>query len=606
MRELLIILINKVFKYYKYILLMLNMITVILIIISTNYTYKSNADLKSNRQAEAEMHAIKRTNEDIKNDIFPNLKPFNEKMSLQTNYRHFLSNEWVFNFNISQYSSVMYKIQNEVIFRSFVLFDHSLLDLNVYQKEFLRCLILNPNNKYVIVEPEEVFKIKIDKEVKKLWRIKCSISLSRLATTSLTNLKLAIVDYKEFKYHFNHFNNSQSLLTFQQPVLIDRNLAKKKEIVHCLYYVTIQHRETLNRLKNWIELQNSIGFKKIRIYLFKTLKKYENELRNFNKKKNYILEFVNYDIDPTNLCNWIIEKLKKYPTSKLYNFLYNNCMNAYNKHFNLTFTQNLKQNHKDLHVNDCFMRFKYVYEYLTAYDFDELIFPRSKSRNEIYTANKLKCESKIVKQSNDLIQTPSSYRPLNDYSLYDYVNQIIKIYNVKNYSSIYFEPILFFTDHNIFLHNVTNYQIKKNIDMFSYGVNDDFINYQIANKSNHVLLLNKFKFVTPLVKCLNSSYMIKTKFNNIWNNLYGVLNRKQMGKAIIITENTNAMGLHIPHSSVNNAKIRFDVPLSTGYLGHFRNNIDKFFHNQRDQTFSDFTIDYEYYVFLLKLSNSNL
>lgn len=604
MNVLLKIIFNKVTKYYKYLLLLLNIITVLLILTSLKYNYQSPAsDIKKDRQAEAEMDAIKRNNKDIENDILLLSKPAHEKPSLDSNYRYFLSNEWIFNFNISQYSSVVYNLKNQVIFRSFVLFDHKLLELEVYQKEFLRCLILSPNNKYVVVEPEEILKIKIDKEVKKLWRIKCSISLSRLATTSVRYLKLAIVDYKDFKKHLSSFDNAKSLLTFQQPILIDRTLPKKKEIVHCLYYVTIQNRGTFNRLVNWIELQKNIGFKKIRVYLFKTFKRYENELRQLNKKENYILEFINYDIGSNNLCNWIIEKVNKHPNSKLYKFLLNNCMNAYNQHFNLTFTQNLKQNHKDLHVNDCFMRYKYSYEYLTAYDFDELIFPRSTSRNDIYISNKMKCEENINNKSNDLIKTHSSF-PSNTYNLYEYVNRITEMYNAKNYSSIYFEPIIFFTEHNIFLHNVSNYNIKKDIDMFSYGVKDDLINYQIVNKSNHILLLNKFKFVIPLAECLNKTYMINTRFNTIWNNLYGVLNRKQLGKAVIITENTNAMGLHIPHSSVNNAKIRFNVPLDTGYLGHYRNNIDKFFQNRPDQTFYDFTIDYEYYIFLLKLSNS--
>jgi hypothetical protein len=600
MNALLTILFNKLSKYYRYLLLLLNIITVFLIIISLNNNNDNVA--KKDRQTEAEMDVIIRNSKDIENDILLHSKTSNHKPPLESNYRYFLSNEWIFNFNVSQYSSTIYNLKNQVIFRSFVLFDHSLLDLDVYQKEFLRCLILNPNNKYIVVEPEEVLKIRIDKEVKKIWRIKCSIPLSRLATKSLKNLRLAIVDYKEFKNHHSSFENSKSLLTFQQPTLIDRNLPKKKEIVHCLYFVSIQNRETLNRLINWIELQKSIGFKKIRIYLFKILKRYENELRSLNKKENFILEFVNYDINPNQLCLWIIEKVKKYPSSKIYNFLLKNCMNAYNEHFNLTFTQNLKQNHKDLHLNDCFMRFKYAYEYLTAYDFDELIFPRWAPRNEIFTSNNMKCETNMTNASNDLVNTPSSY--LSNYNLYDYVNRIIEMYNVKNYSSIYFEPIIFFTENKIFLHNVSNYEIKKQIDMFSYGVKDDLINYQIVNKSNHVLLLNKFKFVRPLVQCLNKTYMKKSRFNYIWNNLYGVLNRKQLGKAIIITENTNAMGLHIPHSTLNDANLRFDVPLSTGYLGHFRTNIDKFFQDRLDQTFFDFTIDYEYYIFLLKLTES--
>ena len=49
-----------------------------------------------------------------------------------------------------------------------------------------------------------------------------------------------------------------------------------------------------------------------------------------------------------------------------------------------------------INTNDCYMKFRHEYEYVTNYDIDEIIFPRLHSTNSFEIIDKKDCHTIIT------------------------------------------------------------------------------------------------------------------------------------------------------------------------------------------------------------------
>ncbi len=128
-----------------------------------------------------------------------------------------------------------------------------------------------------------------------------------------------------------------------------------------------------SKIQNWLELQRTIGFEKIRFYCFNVSQKYRDLLE---KSSNSFVEIVNYNTSVEYVCEWPQMLLNSDPSSKLYQFLHINCLQAYQRHFFKITRSSVYNSHERLNTNDCLLKFKYEYEYVSNYDIDEIIFPR--------------------------------------------------------------------------------------------------------------------------------------------------------------------------------------------------------------------------------------
>lgn len=86
--------------------------------------------------------------------------------------------------------------------------------------------------------------------------------------------------------------------------------------------------------------------------------------------------------------------------------------------------------------NDCFLTFKYTHEFVTNYDFDEVIFPRK------YTTNDLSFFDAPTSQDTFNCTLVRSNFDTNDYSLYSYVQKLKNKYG-QNVGCFQFEHVLF-------------------------------------------------------------------------------------------------------------------------------------------------------------------
>ena len=104
-------------------------------------------------------------------------------------------------------------------------------------------------------------------------------------------------------------------------------------------------------------------------------------------------------------------------------------MHAFNSHFNMSigYTSNA---HERMNTNDCYMHYRYEYEYVTNYDFDELIFPREFDVKQIplMYSNKTKCSALELTHKN--------------YDIYEYSTRLFKKFNSNKPSCLLFPHVL--------------------------------------------------------------------------------------------------------------------------------------------------------------------
>lgn len=260
-------------------------------------------------------------------------------------------------------------------------------------------------------------------------------------------------------------------------------------------------------------------------------------------------------------------------------------------------------------TNDCLASFKYEYEFVTNYDFDEFILPRRHlpTRDLNYTKN-LTCKSFITDshkiQANNT-NTQAKFEKI--ISLYEFVTDLIKELKSANSSrkiaALHFKHMLMFD-------NIPNEFL---VDLF---------NTSLLNTSRRVLFdYNKMRFyfyIDPpydavprswfnetrqLAECLTNFTQTNTNgLSNKWNRVYGIWLDVRRGKSIYNTDYVDLINQHeVQHLNDPSAEV-IDLPLDKGFVSHFREPIDgQFFLGQIYSFNNYFRADFEYSLFAAQM-----
>ena len=258
---------------------------------------------------------------------------------LLSGYEVHESGQWIFNMNVSQYScqaSVESSTRN-ILLESLVFFDHDEMEADLlppldtddhinntnntdenasYQRLLderrlenvnhrnVKCLVLLNdlysslrlvNASLVRIQLEQQQQQQTDNSTttttsnKSLWKVECR--LEPLGGRRLRRPQaLAVLDMRYYEHHRRVFAAAavdglspfpSSLLTLQQPRWLDRQPRAKRTIAHCLHMLNMrdQNAERVHKLLNWIELQRSVGYQKLKIYLYNVTRAHEHRLR---------------------------------------------------------------------------------------------------------------------------------------------------------------------------------------------------------------------------------------------------------------------------------------------------------------------------------------
>jgi hypothetical protein len=428
--------------------------------------------------------------------------------SLTENYVIFNQNEWIFNFNVTQYSSIISSDrENNLIVESLIFYDH-LEDWN-YRKKYTKCY-LSLNENLIELDSFELMNIplmSIKFFSKAFCRIKCKLNKGNLTNNQIKSVKVAIVDSKYFGYYNDQFNKSKKLLTFQQPLYFNQSIPKKKTVANCVHMVT--KLDTNNRLKkitDWIDMMNSIGYSKIKLYLHNISKSTKDVLIEKQKTfENGFLDLISYSTSFDELCKYSISKLNETPDSKLYQFLYSNCKSSFEKHFRMSDLM-IYNSHERMTSNECLQSFRYEYEFITNYDFDEIIFPR------LYNTDIFNYARLDNLNENKLINSGE----LKKYQIYDYAKKLQNKYG-SQVAFFHHDHVLFLCNFDNFINQVYNFTFNRNISNqeIIYANYGRLVKFSIKDE----LHLNQLKKIIKVVNYLNKTFF-KSKYHSKWNNLY--------------------------------------------------------------------------------------
>jgi hypothetical protein len=509
-------------------------------------------------------------------------QPFTRIHSIDDIHFH-SSNEWIFNFNITQYSSIFSSLKpsNEIITESLVLFDYEDIYNMAYINDNVKCLIHINQNEVFYMKPIKILKIDlmpVNGKPKSLFKIECFFAYDPI---SIKYLHVSIIDSK-------YFALNQHPISFQKAIFYNRNIPKQKAIVNCVHMIRNLNEEKLKTLKEWIQIQKRIGVAKLKLYFFQVN---STILSDLSKLDSNYLELVNYKTSFNQICKRNIEMVKKYPNSTNFIYLYNNCKKSFNIHFKSIFTDvDLFNTHERINTNDCYLKSKYQYEFFSNYDFDELIIPRQLD-NTFTDCGRQKMKSHFN-------------------NIYDYVIKLIDILKESNHEKISFLRFENFVslDYKIveetFLIELKRFKMKLNnvvlgfFDRNGYFIHEELkYHHQDANNSQFNFYvthndLNKIEIYKKIIndKCFNKDKLFK------WRNPYGFLCKYRDGKSIFITDFTEALHQHYSDNIITGSKgIR--VPLKYGRINHIRDRIDDILMNLT-MPFNHFDIDLEYFNFI--------
>ena len=530
--------------------------------------------------------------------IVLNKKKQREEEKLKNEYKIFGQNEWIFNFNVTQRTSII--ILNKKLYRIetlIIVVNSSLIDIS-YIKNNLKCLVLFKNaDNFHLLEPINIINIKT-----KLYKISFELDEKRYFNI----IGISVVDFTYLNRHL--INQNKYLLTFQDPFIISESSTQKtkNEIVNCMHMLRINSNYKINLLLNWIDIQYNFGYRKLIFYVYQVDEYYLNILSNYGIQKyneKYLIEIQDYNINYDVICKWYIKNYNTYP--HLFKDLYLNCLEMYNLHFNFT-TSNILQRkelfgiQERLCTNDCLLKNRYKYELISNLDFDEFIFPRLNSTNNNYD---------LISQYNDVDKcnnVSSSYK----YNIYEYAKRLIKKYedknkqeqNIERISSLHFMNIVFFRNNTQLIENIKT-NMAKNVINFTHYENDDrYVNFWT---NDQLITNNTIKYLTklfPLIDCINRTNSLfqinQTIFDYKWINFIGGKYRNA-GKSIHIGKRVSAISQHYTISSIT-GYFRYDVSIDDGYVNHMRRSYPRLEQkNSIDVNFLRF--DFEYYSYISSL-----
>jgi hypothetical protein len=511
-----------------------------------------------------------------------------ENLNFENEFFQVESTKWLINNRIAQYSARLIVDKDKVIIEALALTDYVNQEA-AFQKQNIKFLV-KYENKLFVMDVQGAFgnttNFIFGKSCRHIWRFNTVI---QNIFQNLDQIFYALTDYGEYLKLLNFVNRTDDLMAyfaFHKPVVYRTDSVKKKAIAHCLHYVRyLNENRGLERMLNWLEIQKNLGMDKIKAYFYRVDKNSYQTIRSAYGTD--FLEIIDFKLHFVYLCQFQLYRLNRDVESSINSYLAKLCKKTFEvyfkkKDFALQTTMEL------FTTNDCFISYKYAYDYVSNYDFDELIFPRKHDRNSLEFLNSVSCEN------HDSFS-------IADYNLYDFMSRLEK--NVssmvkKPLGGIFFSHVIFFKDNNQdFFHQLANISNSDQNAIVSYKYNNLVKNFKVNPKESEKLI-EKLLDTKEVVDCLDQKYALKTRLDSNWNRAYGMVSNKY-GKTIFNTNNTIFINQHRDFLLEPNATF-YELPLKFAFHSHYRENLKGHF-TKRVIPLSYFILDLEAYLYLSNL-----
>jgi hypothetical protein len=514
--------------------------------------------------------------------------------------------KWMLNNRIYQYAAHLL-VKNDKIFQidSIIVTREDFSENSV--KQAFRCVLKSIKNDY-----EKKYRISsVTNFVSNTKRIKCDVDLEivddiSIAIINLFDFKTNSLSFSETDLDSAHLKLPESMINFQKSNLIFIPEKKLNQVAHCVHYTYNIVSEDVIKIMKWIDFQKKIGIKKIILYESSIHKLLENTI-----KKIYDSEFVEvrpYYINFDALCETHRLNILKSQDLVQYQIMKDQCEDAfYNVFDNPTYSSKNRWKHQKITSNDCYLSLQHVYQFVSYYDFDEIIYPR-----------KFKIDNHVNFETNCKIESLCNYQNLKNSEKHDLYSFIVKLINDKSksmneISSLYFTNAVYL-EQNFHVKKLTNdlkELIKNNQSYFqldSQTIENSSIakvHLKFTHHYGHFFLIypKDYQYIKNLYDSYNLIECIHEKiFNQLDETLdptfkrYLILatNREHhMGKSIHNTDNVFAVFTHYSTNVKSGTRV-LEVSTTDGVLSHFRSDLF-FLARQLKSSITNLKIDFEYY-----------
>ena len=321
--------------------------------------------------------------------------------------------------------------------------------------------------------------------------------------------------------------------------------------MHLIYDL---NEKRLKNLLEWLFLQRKFNLGKIRLYLSQIRNNVADIVSNIRQEKfdESFVEIIQYKNELKDFCKTTTLMSDNVVSEEM-------CNISYKKHFS-----KVKQIHENINTNDCYLNHKYVYEYVSNYDFDEIILPR---RN-------------LALNQSEFLSYNSS---IPKYDMYSYTKYLHNLLGGQNVSFIHFENTFMLIGYRTLLEKILNFS-NDEISKKSLCYEKDNRSVLLKLEENDSEMIEKFwKRIIPFIDGLNETNRLKSNkngtndffYNTKWNNAYSYKTswRIRAGKSIYVTDNTLTINQHVA-DNVLKGKFFKIVPFNLGFLSHFRNDFN--------------------------------
>jgi hypothetical protein len=500
----------------------------------------------------------------------------NQTTNINETYKIFEEKQWIFNFDISQYKTIMFKEINRngskdlVVFESLVLFNQENDIIN-----HLSCLF-NIDSKLVFQNQVQI----VDINKNNFFLVNCKLETNSSNTKlNLNYISLAIIDRRKFE---KFKNETKNIITFKRPLLVKNNKEDtnlNKAIVNCVHMTRCWDNclDFRKKINSWSEILQKIGYNKIQLYVFNASQSFQDDLvKNDNIR---IIELIDYESSSENLCEWHKLQFDRKQTD-INKMLLLNCINSVKKFFSITNDWWFGL-HEKINTNACYLQHKYTHEFITNLDLDEIIF------SHLYNSNLIgsilnKSISSFLKNS-DLVK----------YDLYDFTKKLIKEKG-ENIAYFLFPHTLSFTNHKEFLNLVQNFNMNNPQLCFTKSSQCFLIDKNEAKDC----LLEKKEFA-HLAEKENQKYTTNTVIHEKFYNSIILNCPYRLGKSIYVTKNTITINQH-QADNLRDGTYERVLRFEEGYfVGHFRDDPSICLPNIK-KPINYLKFDLEYFMFIVK------
>ena len=486
----------------------------------------------------------------------------------------YTNHKWMYNVNIFQYSTYLIIVTDSTWRVEMLIMIHELVDND------LTCLLqTKSDSQRVELKIIETYRLVLDH----IYKIVCLVDLKH----DLKDVAFAVINKNDFK------EMPMSMFNYQNAKIIHEQNPRLKKVGVCVNYVP----NVYAGIYNWVQMHENFGVAEIAMHDASESQALKKLI--YPKFKSDFVDIRDYNLDIVCETEQIALIVSMHPEyEKSYKL---NCLKFRQ---NRLLSNDGGNNH--LSVNDCYASLSYKYEFVTLYDLDELVIPRSHNIMDIVESNEAFACADINKSCK--------YKPIVNY--YDYLKGIIKTELQVDISRL--RSIAFHHSAYLLPNNIQN-SLMANLKEIAVKIKSGNRQFPMILKTSvdsltfaHEFTINEwdkdyalyFSNIYDEITCIFDK-KIKIKSKNLANQwmryiYFHTHYDQRFPKSVHYTMNVKGLFTHDAAYFTKDSLI-INANKTNGHMNsHFRGDLSGFTRQAKSSSIRNIGIDFDYVLFLLQ------